>query len=582
MITIYDKSKTAHVIRPCPFINITWNSFTNSDGKVGGKYDIVLTGTLLYDDGSPVTGDKTARNKPTFNASYYPRPTKTNFGDPDPYLDALSSLLRKQWALTDLFAEEGLKVEVASVRKGETTPVITFYPNLVSINFEEGFWVDRCNYSITLEAPFLLDASNNIIGVQNYLPKSKPITAPKNVDNFLIDAGGFVEDFQESWSIEPEEGAGITFDPDDGKDTITRVYRLTRNISAKGANIENYAKSEGLAASTAKACEQARKYVTEYILSSGQALNHSDDYPTLLYKGSDLFASGLININKTSNWGYNHSRTENIDVAGGTYSVQDSWILTSGVATENFSLSLTNSEENPRNKVVIEGTIKGLSLIPGSGSVFAGNQDSTLNTAYENAINKYREITNSGQFGLNAWTFKRANRAAGGVELNDTPLTVAVAANEFTGEINYTIEYDDRPRQLVSGVAFSNVSVSDTYPGDVFAVIPVIGRPTGPILQYIGGRTEYQRNLSIEVVAMPNRFVKDDTTTTEVRARKDLVLKPSLVSPSKESIADIIRSYSPGKEPGIRKYFVSPPQETWDPQQGRYSLNITWTYELNY
>jgi hypothetical protein len=49
----------------------------------------------------------------------------------------------------------------------------------------------------------------------------------------------------------------------------------------------------------------------------------------------------------------------------------------------------------------------------------------------------------------------------------------------------------------------------------------------------------------------------------------------------RSGIINTINAYSPGREPGIRKYFVSPPQETWDPKSGRYTLNINWTYELD-
>jgi hypothetical protein len=620
MITIFDKGNTPFIIRPCPFISINWNNFTNSDGKVGGKYDIVLTGTLLFHAGSPIFNFATrtnVQNATTWATQYYPgavqdaKPSETNFPPTEPEnLYGLASLLNKQIALKNLFAKECYKIEVASVKAGENEPVIQFYPNFISINFEEGLWVDRCNYTITLEAPFLLDKQENIIGVENHLPKAtsnrlplipgnQPYPAIK-VDDFLNRAGGFIEDFQESWSIEPEDGFGNTVDPwqQPASENTTKVYRITRNITAKGANIENYASHPSSNVPSApirklgtKAHEQARRYVMNYIEGSGTTQNHYDDYPGVLNAFPPQFAnfaSGLINISSTDYLGYNHSRTENIDVAGGTYSVQDSWVLSSGNAHENYSLSLSSSEENPRNRVSIEGTIKGLTSIPGSGTVFGGNFLSSLNTAYENAINKYRQVTNSGQFGISAWTYKRAQNAAGGIDLNDTPLSVAVATNEFTGEINYTIEYDDRPRQLVSGVASSNVSVSDTYPGDVFAVIPVIGRPTGPVLQYIGGRTEHQRNLSIELVTLGSRFIKvppaqlNNPNRVQLDARQQLLVKPSLVSPTREGILDIINAYSPGREPGIRKYYISPPQETWDPQQGRYTLNITWTYELNY
>ena len=38
---------------------------------------------------------------------------------------------------------------------------------------------------------------------------------------------------------------------------------------------------------------------------------------------------------------------------------------------------------------------------------------------------------------------------------------------------------------------------------------------------------------------------------------------------------------SPANEPGVRKYFLSPPAESWNPKTGSYSLNLDWTYEID-
>lgn len=592
MITIYDKNGSAYFIRPCPLINITWNSAFNENGSVGGKYDITLTSKLLDNGGSPIwnkdqRGDQNADT--SFINQYYPDPSNpeskpTMQHNPD--LSGLNSILAKQIALRELFGKQCIKIEVASVVPGETEPLLTFYPRFLSINFAEGIWINQCDYTVNLEADFILDNNNKVIGSESYANKTfKPGdpgwpeatgrgTSNLDIEVLLDKLGGFVEDFQESWSLEPEEGNGNTVDPYSGNENITKIYRLTRNISAKGKNITGYQCFGTKPPDFYRAHEQARRYVVNYINNSGNMPTHYDDYPSSSTTVDYYFASGIMNLAGIYG-GFNHSRTENIDVTQGTFSVQDTWILSSGNSYENYSLSLASSTTEPRNKVTIEGTIKGLTSIPASGSVFGGNHASNLNTAYENAINKYRQISNSGQFGLTAYTYKRAQNAAGGINLNHIPLSVSLGTNEFTGEINYTIEYDDRQPNFISGVIFEGINVTDTYPGDVFAIIPVIGRPTGPILQYIGGRTEYQRQFSLELIV-------DRSKLQGTNLRTNLLLKPSLHNPTRSGIIDAINAYSPGREPGIRKYFVSPPQETWDPKEGRYTLNITWTYELNY
>ena len=587
MITIYDMANRSYVIRPCPLININRNNITNSNGSVGANYEITLTGKLLAHAGSPIFS--TFNQPALISQQYYPANTQESkpaetANEIIQYRE-LNSILEKQIALKELFSKNCYKMEVCSIKTGETEAVITCFPKLVSINFSEGTWVQSCDYSITLEAPFLLDRNDKIIGLENYAsPIFKPgsqgwFSTGATLGELLNKIGGIIEDFQESWSIEPEEGNGNTPITFENSKTITRAYRLTRNISAKGKDLTQYECHYTGDKHKLKAVNQARDYVIKYIANGGSSLNHHDDYTAFF--GTNIFGSGALNLN-TSYVGYNHFRTENVGITDGTYSLQDTWILSSGNAHENYNMSFSSAEGSPRNNVSIQGTIKGLTSIPSSGIDFGGNCPSLDNTAYENALNKYRYVTNNGLFGPNAHTFKRANAAAGGgIILNHVPLSVSLATNEFTGEINYTIEYDDRPRNFINGAISENISVTDTYPGDVFAIIPVLGRRTGPILQYIGGRTEYQRSLSIEITVEPRRPPPLGLITEQIIRSNTIVTKPSIVNPTRDSIKDVVNAYSPVNEAGIRKYFASPPQETWDPKEGRYTLNVTWTYELN-
>jgi hypothetical protein len=152
---------------------------------------------------------------------------------------------------------------------------------------------------------------------------------------------------------------------------------------------------------------------------------------------------------------------------------------------------------------------------------------------------------------------------------------VSLGTNEFTGEITYSLGFNNRPTNIISGVVSETISVNDTYPGDIFAVIPVLGRKTGPILQYIGGRSEHKRDVSINLTM-------DYTKVPYGNQRNSLILKkPSVVEPMATQIADLLKEVSPQGEPGVRKYFVSPPTENWNPKEGTYNFNISFTYELD-
>jgi hypothetical protein len=105
-------------------------------------------------------------------------------------------------------------------------------------------------------------------------------------------------------------------------------------------------------------------------------------------------------------------------------------------------------------------------------------------------------------------------------------------------------------------------------------VIPVIGRKTGPVLQYIGGRTEYRRDLQINLLM-------DYTKIPYGNNRSLLLQKPSIMEPMASQLSQLIGELSPANEPGVRKYFISPPQENWNPKEGQYNFSISWIYELD-
>jgi len=161
------------------------------------------------------------------------------------------------------------------------------------------------------------------------------------------------------------------------------------------------------------------------------------------------------------------------------------------------------------------------------------------------------------------------------VALNSQPLSVSLGTNEYTGDLTYSLAFNNRPTNIISGVISESLQISDTYPGDVFAVVPVLGRATGPILQYIGGRTEYKRDVSLNLTM-------DYTKIPYGSGRDPLMLKkPSVVEPTATQIADLLKEVSPNSEPGVRKCFVSAPSESWSPKEGTYSFNISFTYELD-
>ena len=555
-------------VRPTPLVNIATQILKNGAGEAFGvTYSITLTGTLLADQGTPyaiehggITGlrhastDKYAFHETAPSAFTGPygafdsvlshtglnRPPKQQI---EPNL-AATALITKQRALRALFAQDGQRVEITDFNYDN--PAVICYPRLVDIQFSEGIWVDKCDFTISLEADTLLHG-DKVDNEGTFIIPNSGETQENTTETVLLGSlsGAFINDYSEDWSIEVDESTGES--PD-----LPFSYRITHSLNATGKT--HYTPGE----ERLVAWEQARRFVTDRLS------DNVTEYPNIMGQ----IGSGTINL-VDSFGGFSHVRNESIGQSAGTYAVTETWLLASGTAYENYSSSVSSDTSSAFVSVNVDGTIKGLSQISPSGH---GSEDKP--SAFDNAMSKYIAVSNSGQFGVISDIYKRANNLVA-VELNSQPLSMSVGTNEYLGEITYSTQFNNRPTNIISGVLTESISVNDTYPGDVFAVIPVLGRKTGPVLQYIGGRTEYRRDLSINLLM-------DYTKIPYGSGRNTLLLKkPSVIEPSATQIGNLIKELSPQGEPGIRKYFVSPPSESWEPKTGSYSFNLTWTYELD-
>ena len=571
-VLIYHNNSSDGVkITPAPLVSVSTQILKNGAGEpFGVTYAITLTGTILDDKGSPhaldgnnvkylaIPGNTFDTAGPYDAFSKASEPTQQQI----PAGQSLTAILSKQKSLRALFARDGQRITITDW--GGSQSAFSCYPRVLSVDFQEGIYVQRADYTITLEADTLLigegDSVTSKVENEGSLIASDGTAREGKTEADLLASlsGAFITDFSEDWSIEADESQGESVG-------LPRSYRISHNINATG---KTHFGPDG----KQKAWEQAKKFVQHRL-----GHNPSGSYPNIMGQ----IGRGTLNLVDTYR-GFNHVRTENLSESAGSYSVSENWLIASGNAYENFNLSISSSTDSPFVSVSIDGNIKGLSEYSPSG--FGGNDPNVINGgrepttppsgAYDNALGKYHEISNTGQFGLTSKVYKRANNSVA-VQLNSQPKSVSLGTNPYTGEVTYNLQFDNRPTNIISGVLSETISVNDTYPGDVFAVIPVIGRKTGPVLQYIGGRTEYKRDISISLLM-------DYTSIPYGTGRNPLLLKkPSVVEPTATQIADLIKELSPAGEPGIRKYFVSPPSETWNPKEGSYSFNLSWTYEMD-
>ena len=672
-------------LRPTPLISINTSINKTGGGEtLGVTYTITLTGTILADRGSPLGAYSVTKQPfqteapdgtigtPVIDAvgtgvfgPYNLFWTGSNYDVLGPYPQivpndhALDSVFSKQKAIRALFARDGQLMEITPVH-GDAA-LIYCNPRVLSIEFEDGIYVDKCNYTIQLEADTLRDKDGyvNREGLSLYI-KDGALTLSSALDGstvyadtteaeYLAAGKHFITDFSEEWSLDTDDanaetiGASGTY----AGYLKPRSYSITHNMSAVG-------KTHYLPDGTKlRGWREAKGFVQKqlFVLNSGSPIynypnsnNYSltpDGVATPDINSQPSVIAGLIGEGTldliASYGGYNRIVNESIDEAGGSYSLTETWVLATGTAFETYNINVSKGIDDSFTSVSIDGNIKGLTSANqasfgglNSSSVkinrpanagadrmaFMGADAATglaVSGAYMNAVKKYHDVTGNGSFDYSSPVYKRANFAVTYDDttyrrLNPIPKSQSAALNEAAGTIDYNATYDNRPINILSGVLYENISINDTYPGDSFATIPVIGRSTGPILQYIGGRSEYTRDVTIECLVDRNRDAPDSRSvdflwgnpmyetvslsssasnflaagfTTAVGGQALLPQKPSIVEPTRTQLQQLLMQLSPVNEPGIRKYFLSPPQESWSPKEGRYNLSISWTYELD-
>lgn len=511
---------TSYQIRPAPLVSISQSVNNNKIGRLSPQYNITLTGFFVTKNSS-IADSTSSSSTPNITG------------------DELVYQLNAQNRLRNILNGKNLELQISDV--DGNAPIITCKPRVESIDFEEGVYVDISRYTVTLVA--------NALYGSNITQPELGIIGYANVSGI-----SGVAEFTDTWSFEVDESYGRS---DSNNDLRPRSYIVTRNVSAVGND------PSGVSDSSEPSWKLAHIFASSII---------SDE------ASKGMIGSGLLGFDETNYYGYNHSRVSTIDKTAGSVSITDTWYVASGLsnALETYNLSVSTSADNPYVRVSIDGTVKGLVRYDAwSASGYLGGN--LVDRPYNKAHAHFMGISNNGNYGINSKIYKRANNAITET-LNSVPLTVSLGLNEVAGEITYNLEFDNRPSNYFEDAIYESISVNDTYPGDVFATIPVLGRPTGPILQYTFGRTEFRRDMSVEIL-LDSTDIGYNLSST---GRGGLLLtKPSLSGSTRTKLNTLITELSPASEPGVRKYFLAPPQESWNPKEGRYTLSLSWTYELS-
>jgi hypothetical protein len=517
MATALFINNSAAINDPCPNMQVSLSTSPNKTLFGKNKYTITIYGVIYWSSG------KASHNS-----------------------DNLTHIANKKKEIINTFENQNdITVEL---RDSNANAGQMAYRHCVlqSINFGE-IEYNKCTYEIVLTShtrTTTASSSSGTSGPTNGRSLSYfPITLTTDQTNYAK----LLEDVNITFDISPDYGFGAVSSNTNSIKQGTTAISLTVSATGIGSKTQS------------GAITQAKNF-----LSSLTDANFRDIAHNLCDKSVTNHSESL----------YNHSRSTSIDYASGTVSITDTFIgaTSDSDALENFEVSISDDASDPFVTVTVNGTIKGLDNWTPRDSAYSFG--TTANSRIKSASDHWDRISANGNLTSGSQIYKRANTAVN-LNLNWRPVSTSVGINEVSGEITYSVSFNNRPVSVFKNTLQETINITDTYPGDQFAVIPVIGRSDGPVLQFTFGRTEYKRSLDIDIL------LDFDDVRYERPGRIFVTSKPSCNNNMKQDLLDLIDAVSPANEPSIQKWFLSPPRETWSPTSGRYTLSMEWTYELS-
>ena len=355
----------------------------------------------------------------------------------------------------------------------------------------------------------------------------------------------------ESWELS-ENDASFYKDsnPTKANDNLNKTYTLTHTVSATGH--KKYS-DPGALASDGEAFRQAVQWVStrlvydpsidiEKDLMGDQTFFEIKFLPMELNAPQKEDELGFkFKEGDTKYKGFNHTRSVSSDQNVGSYSVTDTWILAQEdfPSTHSIEFSFENSIDGQGATVGVSATFQGLTSI-GSNLTRIDKYDGAF-VAYGLIEPLIPELANrvyidsGGKFALR----------------QDRKFNESIGHNKVAGTITYSVTFNDYDPPKIPGAITENVAVSyDNDKGEqkLIAIMPVIGRAKGPIIQ--------------------------DIQTTQISSRTitvDAVMERGSGKPDGSAALAPYR-------PVVNNVFLTASTESWNPSTRAYNKSETWQF----
>jgi len=394
MSVTYDGKK----IIPAPLVTVAKTYQDTGDGKkLGAVYEIVLAGTLLPFMGSPSGNFPLGDPSNAFwELGGYP-PNESFAGNNEGF----KQIQRKQEALRYLFRENGKFLEW----QWEGQPGVRSNPRVKSINFSEGQWVDKCDYTIELETDRIL--LPGVSGSEDIFESQLVVEA------------------SEEWQFEEQPGQN------------GNIYGVTHTISARG--IIGF---DSIGAEIGPAWQNAKVWCDSRITTQID---------------SDVAIAGLGISDPHEG---NYTKSTNIAEKDGSYAVTETWTTSPSTFYFEKSFNLTKRKEDDILEITYNGTVRG------NVAGHSGNDESVIqakNNVPNNSVARNDTISAIGQW-LGSHTIPVAPNQKN-ITVNNNEGTVSFSFSWSTGDDEEYIQTNEAQLNFNSTDGLYTMTLTVTIEG---------------------------------------------------------------------------------------------------------------------
>lgn len=394
------------------------------------------------------------------------------------------------------------------------------------------------------------------------------------INSLDIFSGYRIQSMSENWEIQRQD-ENISYTNDDLFASDPKyTYTLTHTVSAVG--VQNYSGGQLVS----PAWNEAYKYVQSRLKEditvpiSGNSYNQNygaavNQYNLSLWKTTALTDSGTVATDLTGYGAYNKVRTATLDTVGGSYSATTTYQLSPSSGTYEVNVKYDESEDGDVS-ISIEGNVT-----PFSTGIAASVSHNKLTIA----SGLFAKISNSGTWtnfttlAQQALTYYKgyANACQAELGIDPRPRGISIGQNRNNGVITFNLTYKGISTDVlalknrISGAIAVSLIINEDNPlvtgayKDAFqfnkvAVIDILGKSDGPIIQDMGTTKERKRSVNLDVVMKQGCRTQSN-------------------SPAKYCYPLVLEKKPPGSNVYSQGF-----TEQWDWINGKYTLSVDWIY----